>query len=158
VHLVLPRLFYRDGERLAAGLAERRTELLRAMWVDLGERSFTRAQIPPDGLEVVVPAAEGGARIILLVFPRPGAAAEGYFAALVTLPDGTRRYVTLERPVNPANAGRDSTRLGGWDEEGGHLDFGAGPPPVLAEFERAVRRLVREGLAGSAPGNRGTDG
>lgn len=139
---VMPRLFFRDSTKLSNALAERRAELLRAMWIDLGEQFFSTAQIAPDGLDVHVPAPEGGASIVLLVFPRPAASAEAYFAALITMPDGSLHYLTLERSFDLLGTGNEFTVLGGWDVEGGHLNFGEGAKPVLADFERQVRAFI----------------
>lgn len=139
---VLPRLFFRDAGKLSHALAERRCELLRAMWVDLGEQFFSTAQIAPDGLDVVVPAPEQGAAIVILVFPRPAASAEAYFAALVTMPDGGLHYLTLERSFDLFGTDQNATVLGGWDADGAHLNYGEGAKPVLADFERQVRTFI----------------
>lgn len=139
---VMPRLFFRDATKLSNALAERRAELLRAMWVDLGEQFFSTAQISPEGLDVHVPAPEGGASIVLLVFPRPAASAEAYFAALVAMPDGTLHYLTLERSFDLLGTGENATVLGSWDAEGGHVNYGEGAKPVLADFERQVRTFI----------------
>lgn len=140
-HRVMPRLFFREPARLLDSLAERRAELLRLMWVDLGEQFFSTAQVAPDGIDVVVPAITG-ARIVIMVFPAPVAPAEAYFAALVQLPDGTLRYFTLERAVDPQGGEAPETVLGGWDQAGAHLNFGAGPRPTPEDFTAAVRRLL----------------
>lgn len=139
---VMPRLFYRDATKLSNALAERRAELLRAMWIDLGEQFFSTAQISPEGLDVHVPAPEKGAGIVILEFPRPAASAEAYFAALIAMPDGTLHYLTLERSFDLLGTGENATVLGGWDDEGGHLNYGEGAKPVLADFERQVRAFI----------------
>ncbi|HYC71126.1 MAG TPA: hypothetical protein VEB66_07975 [Opitutaceae bacterium] len=150
---VMPRLFFRDATKLSNALADRRAELLRAMWVDLGEQFFSSAQIPPDGIDVLVPAPERGASIVLLVFPKPAASAEAYFAALVTMPDGGLHYLTLERSFDLLGTGQDVTVLGGWDAEGGHLNYGEGARPVLADFERQVRAFIGKPPQVHAPAN-----
>lgn len=148
-HRVMPRLFYRDAEKLSNALAERKAELLRAMWVDLGEQFFATAQVAPDGIDVVVPAAPGGIKMVVLVFPKPEASAEAWFAALVTMPDGTLRYLTLEKAIDLFGEGGPATVLGGWDPEGAHLNFGEGSEPTVEEFAK----LVRAFLAKPAPVN-----
>jgi len=160
-HRVMPRLFFRDADRLMTAMAERRAELLRAMWVDLGEQFFSSAQVAADGIDVFVPRPEPGARVVVLVFPAPAAPAEAFFAALVALPDGQQRYFTLEKPVDPLGEGGPVTVLGGWDDEGAHLNYGPGPRPTPEEFVASVRRLVgspggaaaRPPAAGSASGH-----
>jgi hypothetical protein len=141
-HRVMPRLFYRDADRLMTAMAERRAELLRAMWVDLGEQFFSTAQVAADGIDVFVPAPAPGPRVVVLVFPRPVAPAEAFFAALVEMPGGGLSYFTLEKPFDPLGEGVPETMLGGWDQEGTHLNFGPGPKPIPEDFVAAVRRLV----------------
>lgn len=153
-HRVMPRLFYRDATKLLNALAERRAELLRAMWVDLGEQFFPTAQVAPDGLDVIVPPVRDGVRMVVLVFPAPAASAEAYFAALVAGPDGTLRYLTLERAIDLAGADGPATVLGGWDAEGAYLSFGEGSPPIVEEFERRVRALLAQPAGNSAAGKK----
>lgn len=141
-HRVMPRLFYRDAAKLSNALAERRAELLRAMWIDLGEQFFSTAQVAPDGIDVVVPAATGGTKIVVLVFPKPEASAEAWFAALVTKPDGSLQYLTLEKAIDLFGDGAPATVLGGWDPEGAHLNFGEGSKPTVEEFEKRVRAFL----------------
>lgn len=141
-HRVMPRLFYRDADRLMTAMAERRAELLRAMWVDLGEQFFSTAQVAADGIDVFVPAPGAGPRVVVLIFPPPVAPAEAFFAALVELPDKSLRYFTLERPVEPPGEGAPETMLGGWDPEGAHLNYGPGPAPTPEEFARVVVRRL----------------
>lgn len=143
-HRVMPRLFYRDATKLSNALAERKGELLRAMWVDLGEQFFSTAQVSPDGIDVVVPAAPDGIKLVVLVFPKPEASAEAWFAALVTKPDGSLQYLTLEKSIDLFGEGGPATVLGGWDQDGTHLNFGEGSKPTVEEFEKLVRAFLEK--------------
>lgn len=143
-HRMMPRLFFRDAGKLTNALADRKTELLRAMWVDLGEQFFSTAQIAPEGLDVVVLDGPGEARIVVLVFPKPEASAEAYFAALVTKADGTLLYLTLEKAIDLFGTGESPTVFGGWDEDGGHLNYGEGSQPTVEEFGKLVRAFLEK--------------
>ena len=63
---------------------------------------------------------------------------------MITLADGTLRYVTLEKAFDLFGERGDRTILGGWDDDGGHLNFGEGPKPTVEEFEKHVRTLINE--------------
>lgn len=101
--------------------------------------------MPSDGLSGDLTTL-GSHRLLVVVLPRPVAAAEAYYTAVVH-PAGIDRcrYFTLEYAVNPFT-GESYTVLGEW-ADGNHLSYGPGPEPSLSAF----LSVVVEHLAASGP-------
>ncbi|MEU9128818.1 hypothetical protein AB0D08_12010 [Kitasatospora sp. NPDC048540] len=147
-HKVLAGLAMDLGPRMLDRIPEEGTgAALASLWDDFGGRLPAGERLPSDGLRADL-ITLGPHRLLVVVLPRPSAAAEAYYTAVVQ-PGGADhcRYFTLEHAMNPFT-GEPYTVLGEW-ANGSHLNLGTGPAAELSGFLTAVVDLLSE----SAPAN-----
>lgn len=112
---------------------------LVATWDRVGSRLPAEDRWPQSGLEASLHDADGRSAV-LVTMPHPEHGAEAYFAAIVVADGQLSDYFVPEHGWTTEDEPR--TVLCKWDD-GGHVNFGDGPPPVANAFLSAVQAKLR---------------
>jgi len=135
-HMMLWGLFFENPERLVKALrSEQGPSILKDMW-EGASRQFG-VELDFEGLGISKPKIATAWEVVIVHVPEPKFMTEAYLVGLVVRPGG--RFLLWERPLEARfftleYHGPGVTVFGGWEREGGHLNFGDGCAPDPGSF------------------------
>jgi hypothetical protein len=138
-HVALRMVAFAEPDLTVASLGDEELsqKLIRAILSEVAENYGLDEQqfrVLAGGFKIAVRQC-GSRPVYVISMPPTRKAAECHMVAIVLLDDGGIEYFTLERSF------KDSTVLCGWNAQGTHLNYGAGPKPEVGAFVAAITAL-----------------
>lgn len=126
---ILPKFIEHDTKKFVeVALADRMTDMLRGLWVRIGETEFPpEERLEPDGLRCVTDKVNGYVRVIVVMPPVFNPNECYYVAVMVKLPEFNPfgqnepelRFFTIEKSF-PMNNCPDPKAICQFDKDGNH--------------------------------------
>jgi hypothetical protein len=140
----LPILFHNQSSDFLTYLARDGVEFLKFYWNYVATETDDDGKSPADGMAYEVREIAGGQKLVLITLPKPRKPPEAYFLAMLTPPvkrsvlpwRNYARVVGLEYHL-------DGTHLCDLTPRALRVDQGIGPRPVLEDFYKAARKLMK---------------
>jgi hypothetical protein len=148
----IPALFHRTPEQFLAFLEKDGNKFLRFYWDEAGKNEGVGTRTPPLGLNHDIRKPDPHTTVILVILPRPKAAPEAFYLALVYRPlrrtpflgvSDTTKVIALELADSVGEA--PATLLREWTRKLKSETLGPGPEPHLEQFYQAVLERLQTG-------------
>jgi hypothetical protein len=138
-HRATPYQVFSEQERTLKAFENDGQAFVERAWVAVGGQAEKNGHKPIEktGLEFSMEQIND-IKIYLIKLPAPTGITEAYFVA-TAVKNGSVEYFTLERTICIAETcEKNPTVLGGWTNDGKHLNYGKGPEPNKEDFVKSV--------------------
>lgn len=155
-HKLLPSFFFQKPDVFITALMNRRAELVRSLWDDVGKdiegSDGSEARIPSDDLDLHLEVLPENTIVAIVELPEAQEMPEAHYVALVYRlgtgdvvggrdPGSIARVFTLEYGLTLSGP-EERTVLCEWGSDGAHMNLGDGPEVSISAFVRRLARLL----------------